>query len=62
MMRTRNWIQRQSHIDDNRQLVTSNSDITRVIENAKYLITKEKTGGFKLQHQKDQLSAALKTE
>jgi hypothetical protein len=33
-----------------------------VIENAKYLITKEKTGKFKLQRQKDQLSAALKTE
>jgi hypothetical protein len=33
-----------------------------VIENAKDLITKEKTGKFKLQHQKDQLSAALETK
>jgi hypothetical protein len=40
----------RSHIDDNGQLVTSNSDITRVIENAKDLITKEKIGEFKPQH------------
>jgi hypothetical protein len=33
-----------------------------VIENAKYLIIKEKTGELKPQHQKDQLSATLKTE
>jgi hypothetical protein len=33
-----------------------------VIENAKDLITKEKIGEFKLQRQKDQLSAALETE
>jgi hypothetical protein len=46
-LRMRNWIWGQSHIDDNRQLVTSNSGITRVIENAKDLITKEKTGKFK---------------
>jgi hypothetical protein len=44
------------------ETVTSNSDITRVIENVKHLITKEKTGKFKSQHQKDQLSAALETE
>jgi hypothetical protein len=43
-------------------LVTSNSDITTVIENAKDLITKEKTGKFKPQRQKDQLNAALETE
>jgi hypothetical protein len=43
-------------------LVTSNSDITRVIENVKDLINKEKTGKFKPQCQKDQLSAALETE
>jgi hypothetical protein len=42
----RNWIPGRSHIDDKGQLVTSNSDITRVIENAKDLITKEKTGKF----------------
>jgi hypothetical protein len=33
-----------------------------VIENAKDLITKEKTGKFKLRCQKEQLSAALETE
>jgi hypothetical protein len=33
-----------------------------VIENAQDLITKEKTGEFKLQRQKDQLSVALETE
>jgi hypothetical protein len=32
-----------------------------VIENVKDLITKEKTGKFKPQHQKDQLSAILET-
>jgi hypothetical protein len=61
-LRTRNWIQGRSHIDDKGQLVTSNSDITRVIENVKDLITKEKTGKFEPQDQKDQLSAALETE
>jgi hypothetical protein len=61
-LRTRNWIQGRSHIDDNRQLVTSTSDITRVIENAKDHITKEKVGKFKQQRQKDQLSVALETE
>jgi hypothetical protein len=58
----KNWIQGRSRTDDNRQLVTSNSDITRVIKNAKDLVTKEKVGKFKQQRQKDQLSAALKTE
>jgi hypothetical protein len=43
-------------------LVISYSDISRVIENAKDLITKEKIGKFKSQRQKDQLSAALETE
>jgi hypothetical protein len=62
MLRMRNWIWGQSRIDDNGQLVTSNSDITRVTENAKDLITKEKTGEFKPQCQEDQLSVALETE
>jgi hypothetical protein len=61
-LRTRNWIRGWPRIDDKGQLVTSNSDITRVIENAKDLITKEKSGKFKLHHQKDQLSVALETE
>jgi hypothetical protein len=38
-------------MDDNGQLVTSNSDITRVIENANDLVTKEKIGEFKPQRQ-----------
>jgi hypothetical protein len=58
----RNWIRAQSRIYDKGQLVTSNSDITRVIENVKDLITKEKIDKFKPQHQKDQLSAALETK
>jgi hypothetical protein len=62
MLRMRNWIRGWSHIDDKGQLVTSNSDITRVIENAKDVITKEKTDKFKPQRQKDQLNAALETE
>jgi hypothetical protein len=48
-LRTRNWIRGQSHIEDNEQLVTSNSDITRVIKNAKDLITKEMVSKFKPQ-------------
>jgi hypothetical protein len=58
----RNWIWGRSCIDDNRQLITSNYDITRVIENAKDLVTKEKIGEFKPWRQKDQLSIALETE
>jgi hypothetical protein len=58
----RNWIWGRSHIDDNGQLITSNSDITRVIENTKDLITKEKITEFKPQRQKDQLSATIETE
>jgi hypothetical protein len=62
MLCMRNWIWGPSHIDNNGQLITSNSDITRVIENAKDLITKEEIGEFKPQRQKDQLSTALETE
>jgi hypothetical protein len=62
MLLMRNWIRGRSRIDVKGQLVTSNSDITRVIKNIKYLITKEKTVKFKPQHQKDHLSAALETE
>jgi hypothetical protein len=61
-LRMRNWIRGRSRIDDNRPLVTSNYDITRAIENAKDLVTKEKISEFKPQHQKDQLTAALETE
>jgi hypothetical protein len=41
MLHMRNWIRGWSRIDDKGQLVTSNSDITRVIENVKDLITKK---------------------
>jgi hypothetical protein len=58
----RNWIRGQSRIDDNGQLVTSNFDITRVIENDKDLVTKENIGKFKPHRQKDQLSTTLKTK
>jgi hypothetical protein len=61
-LRTRNWIRGRSCIDDKGQLITSNSNIIRVIENAKDFITKEKTNKFKPQRQKDQLSAALETK
>jgi hypothetical protein len=56
------WIRGWSRIGDKAQLVTSNFDITRVNENTKDLIIKEKTGKFESQRQKDQLSAALETE
>jgi hypothetical protein len=55
-------MQGQSRIDDNEQLVTSNSNITRMIENAKDLITKEKVGKFKPKRQKGQLNIALEIE
>jgi hypothetical protein len=58
----KNWIRGRSRIDDKGPLVTSNFDITRVIENDKDLITKEKTGEFKMQRQNDQLSVGLETE
>jgi hypothetical protein len=48
-LRMRNWIRGRSRIDDNGQLVTSNSNITRVIENANDIIIKEKTDEFKPQ-------------
>jgi hypothetical protein len=38
----RNWIRGWSRIDNKGQLITSNLDITRVIENAKDLITKRR--------------------
>jgi hypothetical protein len=49
----------EAGIDDKGQFGTSNYDITRVVENVKDLVNKEKTNEFKLQHQKDQLSIAI---
>jgi homospermidine synthase len=53
---TRNWIQGRSHADDSGQLITSSSEGTNVVEKAKTLTVKEKTGEFKLQQERDQLS------
>jgi hypothetical protein len=39
-----------------------NSEVTSVVEKAKTLATKEKTGEFKSQWERDQLSAALENE
>jgi hypothetical protein len=51
-----------SHTDDNGRLTTSSSKVACVVEKAKTLTAKEKTGDFKLQWERDQLSAALKNE
>jgi hypothetical protein len=42
-LRTRNWIRGRSRIDDNGQLITSNSDITRVIKMPKISSLKRKS-------------------
>jgi hypothetical protein len=44
MMRTRNWIQSHSYTDDNIRLITSSSEVTSMVEKAKTLTVKEKTG------------------
>jgi hypothetical protein len=62
MVRTRNWIWGRSRTYDSRWLITSSSEVTSVVEKAKTLTTKEKTGDFKSQWERDQLSAALKNE
>jgi hypothetical protein len=59
---TKNWIWGRSRTDDSKTLVTLNSDIIRVIENVKDLMTKEKAGKFNPQCQKDQFSIVLETE
>jgi predicted N-formylglutamate amidohydrolase len=61
-VRTRNWIWGRSRTDDSRQLITSSSEVTSMIEKAKTIAAKEKTGEFKSQWERDQLSAALKNE
>jgi hypothetical protein len=43
-------------------LITSSSEVTNGVEKAKTLATKEKTGEFKLQWERHQLSAALENE
>jgi hypothetical protein len=61
-MRTRNWIWGHSRIDDSGQLITSSSEVTSVVERAKIVTTKENTGEFKSQQERDQLSAALENK
>jgi hypothetical protein len=45
-MHTKNRIRGCSCIDENKQLVTSSSEVTSMIEKAKTLVAKEKTGEF----------------
>jgi hypothetical protein len=59
---TRNWIQGHSRTDDSGRLIHSSSEVTSVIEKAKTLAAKEKTGEFKSQWERDQLSVALENE
>jgi hypothetical protein len=62
MLHMKNFIRGRSCMDDNRQLITSSSEVTEVIKKAKTLIDKEKTGEFTLQREKDQLSVDHKSE
>jgi hypothetical protein len=50
---TRNWIRGHSCTDDSRRLITPSSEVTSVVEKAKTLIAKEKTGEFKSQRERD---------
>jgi hypothetical protein len=43
-------------------LITSSSEVTSVVEKAKTLAAKEKTGEFKSQQKRDQLSVVLENE
>jgi hypothetical protein len=61
-VRTRNWIRGHSHTDDGGRLITSSSEVTRVVEKAKTLVAKEKTDKFKSQRERDQLSASLENK
>jgi hypothetical protein len=46
MLRMKNIIRGCSRMDDRGQLITSSSEVTKVIKKAKTLIDKEKTGEF----------------
>jgi hypothetical protein len=61
-MHIRNWIQGCSRTDDSGRFITSSSEVTSMVEKAKTLTAKEKTGEFKSQWERDQLSAALENE
>jgi hypothetical protein len=62
MVRNRNWIQGRSCTDDSGWLITSSSEVTNLVEKVKTLAAKEKSGEFKSQQERDQLSTALKNE
>jgi hypothetical protein len=51
-----------SHTDDSGRLITLSSEVISVVEKAKTITTKEKTGELKSQRQKDQLNAALENK
>jgi hypothetical protein len=59
---TRNWIWGHSRIDDSGRSITSSSEVTSVVEKAKTLTTKEKTGEFKSRRERDQLNVAVENE
>jgi hypothetical protein len=61
-VRTRNWIRGYSHTNDSGLLITSSSKVVGMVERVKTLTAKEKTGEFKSQRARDQLSAALENE
>jgi hypothetical protein len=52
----------QSRTDDSGWLITLSSEVINVVEKAKTLTAKEKTGEFKSQQERDQFSVALKNE
>jgi hypothetical protein len=62
MVRTKNWIRGRSGTDDSGRLITSISEVTSVVQKVKTLAAKEKTGEFKSQRERDQLSVALENE
>jgi hypothetical protein len=62
MVHTRNWIRGHSHTDDSGRLFTSSSKVTSMVEKAETLDAKGKTGEFKSQQERDQLSVALENE
>jgi hypothetical protein len=61
-MHTKNWIWGCSRTDDSGRLIASSSKITSMVEKAKTLAAKEKTGEFKSHQERDQLSATLENE
>jgi hypothetical protein len=52
----------RSRTDDSGRLITSSFEVTSVVLKAKTLAAKGKTGEFKSQWERDQLSSALENE